>query len=663
MLVFNRLSDRGYSIAKILGLFTIGYVLFLLATLKIMPLSFKSLPLVFFAWAGINIFLELKYKIVSRHLPCCRQILLIEIAFITLMGFWVYIRAHQPQIYEIERFMDFGFIQALFNSTTLPLNDIWFLGKPLTYYYFGHFLGYVMLSLSKIPLVPGFFVLVSWLFALIGINVYRLGRDATSFLLSPATAPKIFSIIGGFLAFFIVMLAGTWHTIAWGVSYLYHFIFGNPVPSFWYPDLTRIIPGTITEVPLYAFLVADLHAHVWGLLSGIAVLTILFLLWIDKNAKLGLKNKYLWLLAFSLGIAYMINSFDGFTLGALTALFFIVKFHSTVKIKPFLFTALLAIIAYAIALPWSLFSMPSGAKSFSVVPTSSPFLKWFSFWGTVVILIAVFWWTVLKERLTKKKSKNWLPFEKRFHALIIIAVLFFLILMEVLYVKDILFQGEWFRANTVFKISFQLWLWIGVISGSVILWAIKATQKTGWRILLTAFFALMLIGQAIYPVKTIIQATLENKKLTGLGAGLEWWQKKFPYDFEVYQYLINLRDRLPLQKRLKNIVEAEGDSYTDVSRFSVFLGWPTIVGWPIHEWTWRGSYDEIGVRRSEVIEIYTGVSEDKTREILKKYALDYIIVGEVERQRYPNLNTEKLFRMGKVVFRNDKSFIVEIAGL
>src|SRR4030042_6783858 len=81
------------------------------------------------------------------------------------------------------------------------------------------------------------------------------------------------------------------------------------------------------------------------------------------------------------------------------------------------------------------------------------------------------------------------------------------------------------------------------------------------------------------------------------------------------------------------IVEANGDSYTDYARVSANTGLPTIVGWPVHEWLWRGSYDEAGKGIPEVVTIYESKDEAETRNILKKYNAEYIFLGTLEREK------------------------------
>src|SRR5205814_1185086 len=92
------------------------------------------------------------------------------------------------------------------------------------------------------------------------------------------------------------------------------------------------------------------------------------------------------------------------------------------------------------------------------------------------------------------------------------------------------------------------------------------------------------------------------------------------------------------------IVEADGDSYTDYDRISAFAGMPTIIGWGVHEWLWRGTYDVVAPRKDEVKEIYEGTDAAKTFMILQKYNVHYIIIGTLEKKKFTALNEEKLLR-------------------
>jgi len=100
------------------------------------------------------------------------------------------------------------------------------------------------------------------------------------------------------------------------------------------------------------------------------------------------------------------------------------------------------------------------------------------------------------------------------------------------------------------------------------------------------------------------------------------------------------------------ILEAQGDSYTDYERISAFTGLPTVAGWWVHQWLWRGSADVVGKRIPDIIEIYEGKDLEKTKNLLKKYHIKYIIVSQLERQKYPNLNEEKFSILGEKIFES-----------
>ncbi|MCX6794182.1 MAG: hypothetical protein NTY06_03710 [Candidatus Gottesmanbacteria bacterium] len=108
------------------------------------------------------------------------------------------------------------------------------------------------------------------------------------------------------------------------------------------------------------------------------------------------------------------------------------------------------------------------------------------------------------------------------------------------------------------------------------------------------------------------------------------------------------------------IVEADGDSYTDYNRVSAFTGLPTIVGWSVHEWLWRGSYDVVAPRKEEVRKIYESTDIKETKQILTKYHVGYIFVGTLERQKFTALQESKFKELGKPVFTSGETVIYAV---
>ena len=108
------------------------------------------------------------------------------------------------------------------------------------------------------------------------------------------------------------------------------------------------------------------------------------------------------------------------------------------------------------------------------------------------------------------------------------------------------------------------------------------------------------------------------------------------------------------------VVEAVGESYTDYARVSAYTGLPTIIGWPVHEWLWRGSYDEAGARIPEVQTIYESKDLEETKKMLEKYKVTYVFIGSLEREKYKNLNEGKFNQLGKIVFQSGETKIYQL---
>lgn len=721
-LFFNKSSDKGYSYAHVIGWFGLAYLIFISVTIESaigwvpLPLGKTTVFLFFILWMLINLVILIKFRnsFASTYDAAktlnFRQIIKIQINFLFIMIFWYWVRAHDPAIYQIERFMDFGFINSLFNAKTLPLFDFWMAGKTVNYYYFGHFIAYVILTLSGVATMPGFFALIAWMFALCAIIFYRFGKDFMLQILMNekiTTTPLMQSYydylgtISGWLSMFFVLLAGTLHSILWIGQYANYLLFKwvspyttglaeTQVPAYWYADATRFIGNIISEMPIYGFMVSDLRGNMWGLFTGLIVLLALTKVWFETEKPL--RNRYIYLITFFIGTAYMTNSWDALTLGILTITIVILKYKEIfinnllfiknnlhkhihrkdlVKNLDFCIIALIPIAAYAVALPWSL-AFKAPLSGIGLVSTPSIFWKWFLFWGGFLIITGLF---LIKTSFKLERGTLLIQFTRynTFQWIVAIVSGFFLIFCEIFYFKDILNEGDWYRANTPFKLYFQIWLWLGLLMGPMIVWLV--TKSKGLiKYLSTAIIIVIIFIKVLYPIKGINQAFLHinllpnNKfsigKTTGITKGLQWWQNLYPSDYEAYQFLEAEKSKLPEKQKTPVIVEGDGDSFSDNNYFSTFLGWPTIIGWAGHEWTWRGSYNEVGTRRAEVAEIYTGEDAQKTQEILKKYNVAYIVVGEYERTHYEdNLKELKLIQLGSVIFRNADTMVIKVRNI
>ena len=118
-----------------------------------------------------------------------------------------------------------------------------------------------------------------------------------------------------------------------------------------------------------------------------------------------------------------------------------------------------------------------------------------------------------------------------------------------------------------------------------------------------------------------------------------------------------------INENIKNqpvILEAQGDSYTDFARISSNTGLPTVLGWTVHEWLWRGSYDIPSPRIAEIENLYNSHNLQEVEKLINKYRISYIYVGALEMQKYPNLSEDKFKKLGKIVYQKGNTRIYKI---
>jgi uncharacterized membrane protein len=82
------------------------------------------------------------------------------------------------------------------------------------------------------------------------------------------------------------------------------------------------------------------------------------------------------------------------------------------------------------------------------------------------------------------------------------------------------------------------------------------------------------------------------------------------------------------------VLEAPGGSYTYSGRISAQTGLPTLLGWEGHELQWRGNTTEQDLRRPDIERIYRDAQPAELQDLLQKWQIDYLVVGDLERQAF-----------------------------
>jgi YYY domain-containing protein len=236
-------------------------------------------------------------------------------------------------------------------------------------------------------------------------------------------------------------------------------------------------------------------------------------------------------------------------------------------------------------------------------------------------------------------------------ALILIGVgLLLPLAVEFVYLRDLF--GT--RMNTVFKFYFQAWVLLALAAAyaaSVALSRVHGLAGMAWRLGLT----LLVLAGLVYPVLAIPSKTGNFGGEPTLD-GMAWLKAAHPDDYAAIRWLqANAPDGAV-------ILEAPGDSYSYTGRVSALTGLPTPLGWDFHEFQWRGSYDEPARRQPEIDILYNSVDPAQTLTLLDKYAITYIYVGRLERERYNPSGLAKFERLMDVVYRQGEVTIYQRRG-
>ena len=143
------LPDRGYLLAKPIGLLFVAYGVWILATLGVLQNTTGGILVVLIGvaalsgWAWWSQPSDARVKLLSFWREKWTLFLAYEIVFAVILIGWAVVRAHSPDLSTTEKPMEFAFFNAISRSPTFPPLDPWLSGYGIAYYYFG----YVMMSL------------------------------------------------------------------------------------------------------------------------------------------------------------------------------------------------------------------------------------------------------------------------------------------------------------------------------------------------------------------------------------------------------------------------------------------------------------------------------------------------------------------------------------
>ncbi|MBN1134255.1 MAG: hypothetical protein JXA38_04965 [Methanosarcinaceae archaeon] len=663
-IVAGRLHDRGCSVSKMLGIVLVTYLTWMLSYL--LPFSRSTVFISLLLLAGISAAVQKYYE-----LPVIdkKKVLTNEFVFLIAFIFFLIVRSATPAIYGQEKFMDFAFLNSILHSTTFPPLDPWFAGKTLDfYYYFGYLAVALLIKITGIFPSVAFNLTVALIFALT-INIsYGIGYNLTKNIK-----------YGSFAAIFIAVFGNIQGAIQFVSSYIFH----HSSKTAYYWSSSRVIPNTINEFPYFSFIHGDLHAHMIAIPLQLLVVVMLLNLYLSEKRGFGVFENAVGFAVFvlCLGFLFPANTWDYPTyLAIMFTVLFAVQYRERSSsgsgwladiVKTGVSTFVASIMVY---LPFYLSFHPAGVSGIGFVTATmrtdiKPFLTLFG-----LFLYLLYSLLLLDLKIENKQKPTYISgiiallllsyllslplmiiliplfllagfsyFKERFNrtpsgfvAMLCSAGAVLSLLCELVFIRDA-YHAPLERMNTVFKFYVQIW----------IMWSIAAfyayyqiTSKnsaimlSGNRYRIWAGIAMVLILLcSVFPVAATITKTGGFAGDLTLD-GMDYMKNRNFGDYYAIQWLWNISGS-------QVVLEAPGRSYSFGSRVSTNTGFPAVIGWTNHELVWRGDLEVIEERRRDVETIYETSDMLKAMQLIEKYNITYIYIGDLEKELYSSRGLEK----------------------
>jgi YYY domain-containing protein len=536
--------DRGWAFAKTIGLLLIGYLVWMPASLQLLPYSeattLGALALVGVAGLAVGWVMRADLKTFWRE----RWSLLLGTEALFTLAFVAFavIRAQNPDLFHLyrggEKPMELAYINGILRSRYLPPLDAWFSGGYINYYYYGQYLITVLIRLTGVEPTVAFNLALPTLFALVLTGGFAIVTHVTRRWWA--------GLIGGFFVAVMANLDGLHQVLT---AYQSH---QQLAFDFW--ASSRVIPFTINEFPYWSFLFGDLHPHVIDLPVEMLVIGLAVALISERSTKPNTLVRTicrLLLLGLVLGAIYCINTWDLPTYAFLMVL--AVAWHEYNMLRPgwrLSYTLIKRVVGsvVVIALGAYLFYQPFFAHfqttaATGIGPVHAPdqladYTTLFAVWLFVAasfFFVELYQWisSVLSVSLEHDPESFGMrpPYSGLFWVLVLAACLAFLlifvtlgkllpvlygllilglvlfvaqgrkqrsakqitylcllmglglsILMENIYIRDFLDNSDWERMNTVFKFFMQIWLFYALGSALAIFEMLRWTWRARMRV-------------------------------------------------------------------------------------------------------------------------------------------------------------------------------------
>ena len=760
LLLFGPLADRGYLLAKALGILVVGVIAWLLASLRWMEFGRESVAVAVLLVAAVSVALLVirRGEILEALRRRWRIFLVGEALFVAAFLAFVLMRMVNPDLWHShlggEKPMDLAYLTAVLKSSYMPPYDPWFSDGYLNYYYMGQFLVATLIHATGIEPGIAFNLAVALFFALTvggafsivynlaeGTRLSRLRLGGVAGRMRGSLSAVLAGIAG---AFFVAVIGNLDGAIQVGQGAWRVMVEGAPFGEFDFWRSSRMMapdpPGhEITEFPYFTFLFADLHAHLMAipftlLALGLALALVLGARGRRSGSRLGVTVHEAGLIAMlgvAVGALRTINAWDFPTYlliggGAILLAAWLRNGGPSLKVlvETAVKSAAVFLVGYVVFLPYHLSYETFFA---SVESTTNQTVLWqFLAIGGLFVFVIGSWvlvelaptWRPRLEAVRRRTASavavgNGLPAadRRRIAALrtltlsmgvvtvgFVVAVfvagwvgstvpfvvalglmllvvtvrrlgsaeaaaphLTFALLMAgaalalVAGLDFLRVEGDIDRMNSVFKFYIQVWVLLA-LAAAYLLWrladrfGVSLRGASRGRKLWVAGLVVLVLAGSVYTVlgtEDRNDVRFADRPLTvdGMAYMADTVYRDQRGDIDLSADLEGIRWLRENAEGSPVVLEASTPSkyrYRWNGRISVYTGLPTIAGWQWHQEQQRWDYQwAIRERIQDIDLIYETTDPEEALQLLRKYDVGYVYVGELERISYPGGGLKK----------------------
>ena len=263
------LPDRGVTLARPIGLLLVTWLVWWLASLRLVAFTRGTIALSALVFAiGSAVIVARRHREMRTWVRTHWRLLLVaEGLFWSLLAAGILIRWANPDLWHPsrggEKPMDFAYLNAVLKSTHFPPFDPWFAGGQMNYYYLGFVLVAVLVKATSIAPSIAYNLAVPTLLAFLGTATFGATLALADSGVRRPSWRRHLPVLVALLGALLVAVLGNLGELRVLADWLHQRI---PI-EWWYWNPTRVIhhpstePGPINELPFFTYLFGDLHAH------------------------------------------------------------------------------------------------------------------------------------------------------------------------------------------------------------------------------------------------------------------------------------------------------------------------------------------------------------------------------------------------------------------